>query len=265
MELKDKVIIVTGGGSGIGAAACRRFAQERPMAIIVADRNEGAAAAVAASLVQHTTAQAVRCDVAVEAEVQALVQQTTARFGRVDVFFANAGIALPGGLDAPDDAWQQCWNVNVMAHVHAARAVVPQMVARGAGYFVSTASAAGLLSHVDSPTYAVTKHGAVAFAEWLAINHGHEGLRVSCLCPQGVRTPMLMGAEGDRKSFLQDGMLEPEQVADEVVKVMRAETFLILPHPEVADYVRHKANDIDRWLGGMRKVKAKSRALLSEG
>lgn len=265
MELKDKVIIVTGGGSGIGAAACRRFAQEKPAAIVVADRDEAGAAAVAASLVQRTTAQAVRCDVGIEAEVQALVQQTIQRFGRVDMFFANAGIALPGGLDAPNEAWQRCWDVNLMAHVYAARAVVPQMVAHGGGYFLSTASAAGLLSHVDSPTYAVTKHGAVAFAEWLAINHGHEGVRVSCLCPQGVRTPMLMGAEGDRKSFLQDGMIEPEQVADEIVKVMRAETFLILPHPEVADYVRHKANDIDRWLGGMRKVKARSRALLSGG
>ncbi|MDT7836734.1 SDR family oxidoreductase [Aquabacterium sp. OR-4] len=261
MELKDKVIVVTGGASGIGAAACRRFAQEQPAAIVVADRDEAGAAAVAASLVRHTTAQAVRCDVGVEAEVQALVAQATARFGRVDVFFANAGIALPGGLEAPDEAWQRCWNINLMAHVYAARAVVPQMVARGEGYFVSTASAAGLLSHVDSPTYAVTKHGAVAFAEWLAINHGHEGLRVSCLCPQGVRTPMLMGAEGQRKSFLQDGMLEPEQVADEIVRVMQAERFLILPHPEVADYVRHKAADIDRWLGGMRKVKARSRAV----
>jgi short-subunit dehydrogenase len=151
--------------------------------------------------------------------------------------------------------------VNLMAHVYGARAVVPQMLERGEGYLLQTASAAGLLSHPESAVYAVTKHAAVALAEWLSIQYGDKGIRVSCLCPQGVRTPMLMGKQGERKSFLQDNMVSPEQVAQDCVDAMREEHFLVLPHPEVLDYVRGKAADVERWLGGMRKLRAKSQAV----
>ncbi|HWJ94063.1 MAG TPA: SDR family oxidoreductase, partial [Telluria sp.] len=157
------------------------------------------------------------------------------------------------------------WEVNLMAHVYGARAVVPQMIERGEGYLLQTASAAGLLSHPESAVYAVTKHAAVALAEWLSIQYGDKGIRVSCLCPQGVRTPMLMGKDGQRKSLLQDNMVTPEQVADDCIAAMREERFLVLPHPEVLDYLRGKAADVDRWLGGMRKWRAKSEAVRQAG
>ncbi|TWO68478.1 SDR family oxidoreductase [Caenimonas sedimenti] len=255
MELRGKVILVTGGASGIGAALVRRFAQEGAAGVVVADRDETPAQAVAAEV----GGLALRVDIGVEAQVQAMVAQATSHFGRVDVLCSNAGIATGGGLGANDD-WQRSWDVNLMGHVYAARAVVPQMIERGEGYLLQTASAAGLLSHPESATYAVTKHAAVALAEWLSIQYGDQGIRVSCLCPQGVRTPMLMGKDGDRKSFLQDNMVSPEQVADDVVAAMRDERFLVLPHPEVLDYVRGKAADVDRWLGGMRKLRRKAEA-----
>jgi NAD(P)-dependent dehydrogenase (short-subunit alcohol dehydrogenase family) len=193
--------------------------------------------------------------------VQALVAQATQRFGRVDVLCSNAGIALPGGVDAPNADWQRIWEVNLMAHVYGARAVLPQMLERGEGYLLQTASAAGLLSHPDSALYAVTKHAAVSLAEWLSINYGERGIRVSCLCPQGVRTPMLLGKDGDRKSFLNDGSVSAEQVADDVIAAMRDERFLVLPHPEVHDFMQRKAADVDRWLGGMRRLRAKAQAI----
>ncbi len=256
MEMKGKVIVVTGGASGIGAALVRRFAQEGAAGIVVADLDEGQAQAVAAEV----GGLAVRTDVSQEAQVQALIAQATAHCGRVDVLCSNAGIATGGGLQASNADWQRLWEVNLMAHVYGARAVVPQMLARGEGYLLQTASAAGLLSHPESAVYAVTKHAAVAMAEWLSIQYGDKGIRVSCLCPQGVRTPMLMGKGGERKSFLQEGMLSPEQVAQDVVQAMREERFLVLPHPEVLDYLRNKTADVDRWLGGMRRLRAKSEA-----
>lgn len=261
MELKGKVVVVTGGGSGIGAALLRRFATEGAAGLVVADLDGDKAAAVAAEV----GGLAVRTNVAVEAEVQALIGQATSRFGRVDVLCSNAGIARGGGLAAPDDDWQASWDVNVMAHVYGARAVLPQMLARGEGYLLQTASAAGLLSHPESATYAVSKHAAVAFAEWLAMNHGDQGIRVSCLCPQGVRTPMLLGQDGGRKSFLLEAAVTPEQVADDVVQAMREERFLVLPHPEVLDYWRGKTADVDRWLGGMRRLRARSEAIRRQG
>jgi NAD(P)-dependent dehydrogenase (short-subunit alcohol dehydrogenase family) len=257
MEMKGKVIVVTGGASGIGAALVRRFAREGAAGLVVADLDEAQAQAVAGEV----GGLAVRTDVSVEAEVQALIAQATQRFDRVDVLCSNAGLATGGGLQAGNDDWQRLWEVNLMAHVYGARAVVPQMLARGEGYLLQTASAAGLLSHPESAVYAVTKHAAVALAEWLSIQYGDQGIRVSCLCPQGVRTPMLMGRQGERKSFLQDNMVSPEQVADDVIQAMREERFLVLPHPEVLDYLQRKTADVERWLGGMRKLRAKAEAV----
>jgi NAD(P)-dependent dehydrogenase (short-subunit alcohol dehydrogenase family) len=257
MEIEGKVAVVTGGASGIGAALARRFAQEGAAGVVVADLDEAGAQGVAAEI----GGIAIRTDVSDEAQVQALIAQATRRYGRVDILCSNAGLAVGGGLQASNADWQRLWEVNLMAHVYGARAVVPQMLDRGEGYLLQTASAAGLLSHPESAVYAVTKHAAVALAEWLSIQYGDKGIRVSCLCPQGVRTPMLMGKQGDRKSFLQDNMVSPEQVAQDCVAAMREERFLVLPHPEVLDYLRGKTADVERWLGGMRKLRAKSEAV----
>jgi NAD(P)-dependent dehydrogenase (short-subunit alcohol dehydrogenase family) len=200
---------------------------------------------------------AVQCDVSKEADIQRLVREAETRFGRVDVFFSNAGIFRQGDIHAPDADWERNWKTHVMAHVYAARAVVDKMVERGEGYFLVTASAAGLLNIVESATYGVSKHGAVAFAEWLAIAYGRRGLRVSCLCPQAVMTDMFQGGGG---SAGLDGALTVEQVMDEIVKVMAAEKFLILPHPRVLDYMRIKTAEYDRWLGGMQKLFLKHHA-----
>jgi NAD(P)-dependent dehydrogenase (short-subunit alcohol dehydrogenase family) len=252
MRLTDKVVVVTGGGNGIGRALCRRFALEGAKAVVVADVN-GAAAAQVADEIGGT---AITCDVSREADVAALVSQTIARHGAIDLFSSNAGIAVNGDEHTPDAEWARCWDVHVMAHVYAARAVVPHMLERGGGYLLHTVSAAGLLTHPQSATYAVTKHASLAFAEWLSMTYGDRGITVSALCPQGVRTDMLhrAEAEGTRRSFLLDTALEPEQVAGDVVKGIEAERFLILPHPEVAEFVRRKANDHDRWLRGMRRL-----------
>ncbi len=197
----------------------------------------------------------MRCDVSVEADIQALVAATRARFGQVDIYMSNAGIlGGMGGFELEDPLWEKMWQVHGMAHVWAARAVVPDMVARGEGYFVVTASAAGLLTIVETAPYAVTKHAALAFAEWLRVAYGRRGVRVSCLCPQAVRSGM---TSGDGGSAGGDGMLMPSQVAADVVAAMRDETFLVLPHPEVLEYFRGKAQNYDRWLGGMQKLYAK--------
>jgi len=261
MEIKGRVAVVTGGASGIGAALARRFAQEGAAGIVVADLDEAQAQAVAAEV----GGLAVRTDVSVESEVQALIARATGHFGRVDVLCSNAGLATGGGLQAGNADWQRLWEVNLMAHVYGARAVVPQMIERGEGYLLQTASAAGLLSHPESAVYAVTKHAAVALAEWLAIQYGDQGIRVSCLCPQGVRTPMLMGKDGERRSFLQEDMVTPEQVAQDCVAAMREERFLVLPHPQVLDYWRGKTADVQRWLGGMRRLRAKSERVRRPG
>jgi NAD(P)-dependent dehydrogenase (short-subunit alcohol dehydrogenase family) len=253
MKLNGKVVVVTGGGNGIGRALCRRFAAESAKAIVVADVN-GAAARQVADEIGGT---AISTDVSREGNVVALVAQTIARHGAIDLFCSNAGIAVNGDEHTPDAEWSRCWDVNVMAHVYAARAVISHMLERGGGYLLQTVSAAGLLSHPQSATYAVTKHASLAFAEWLSMTYGDRGIIVSALCPQGVRTDMLRRAEaeGSRRSFLLDSALEPEQVADDVVKGLEAERFLILPHGEVAEYVRRKATDPDRWLRGMRRLR----------
>jgi NAD(P)-dependent dehydrogenase (short-subunit alcohol dehydrogenase family) len=254
VDMQGKVVIVTGGASGIGRAMCERFAAEGALGIVVADRDAAQAEAVAAAI----GGMAVQVDVAVEAEVQRLVRQASARFGPVDLFCSNAGVIVRADEDAANADWQRHWDVNLMAHVYAARAVLPQMLARGQGYLLNTASAAGLLSQVNAAPYSVTKHAAVAFAEWLSVAYGDKGIRVSCLCPQGVDTPMLRGAGGSgRKSFLVEGALTPQQVAGCVVEGLRREEFLILPHAEVLGFFQRKANDYERWLRGMRRLREK--------
>ncbi|HUF31819.1 MAG TPA: SDR family oxidoreductase [Acidimicrobiales bacterium] len=267
MELAGKVVIVTGGGNGIGRALSRRFAAEGAAGVVVADLDGDAATAVADEITGaggHATA--TRVDVSVEDDVRGLVELAEERYGPVDLFCSNAGIAIGGGVEAPDADWQRIWDVNVMAHVHAARAVLPSMIERGEGYLLQTCSAAGLLSNIGAAPYAVTKHAAVALAEWLAITHGDQGIKVSALCPQGVRTNMLLGASGDKDTGASSVLaaapaLEPEDVAEVVVEGLRDERFLILPHPEVHKYLRNKADDPDRWLAGMRRLQARVRGV----
>jgi NAD(P)-dependent dehydrogenase (short-subunit alcohol dehydrogenase family) len=252
MDIRDKVAIVTGAASGIGAGLARRFAAEGARGVVVADINLERAEGVAQGI--GPVALAVRCDVSREADIQALVAAARQRFGQVDIYMSNAGIlGRAGGFELEDALWDKMWQIHGMAHVWAARAVVPEMVARAEGYFVVTASAAGLLNIVESAPYGVTKHAALAFAEWLRIAYGRRGVRVSCLCPQSVQTDMVTGDGG---SAGHDGILTPEQVASEVVATMRDEKFLVLPHPQVLQYFRNKGQDYDRWIGGMQKLHA---------
>jgi len=252
MKLKDKVAVVTGGANGIGRALCRRFAAEGAQAVVIADMDADGAS----KLAEEIDGISVATDVSVEADIVNLVNRAMAAYGVIDVFCSNAGIGTPGGADEPNEVWQRIWEVNVMAHVYAARAVIPAMLARGEGYILATASAAGLLAQIGSAPYSVTKHAAVAFAEWLSITYGNAGIKVSCLCPQGVNTDLLRRSAGGPGDFLRESALEPEDVADAVVKGIDEERFLILPHPEVAEYFRRKGMDYDRWLRGMRRLQA---------
>src|SRR6516164_11655680 len=227
MELKDKVIVVTGGAHGIGRALCLRFAAEGARGIVVADRVSEGAEQVAGTI----GGLAVAVDVGVEADLVRLVQTTTSTYGLIDLFCSNAGIIKLGGVESADVDWQDIWEVNLMAHVWAARAVLPGMLARGHGYLLQTASAAGLLTQIGSAPYAVTKHAAVALAEWLAVTYGDQGIKVSCLCPQGVLTDMLLRPRPGGESFLKATAVTPERVADCAVAGLADERFLILPHP----------------------------------
>jgi NAD(P)-dependent dehydrogenase (short-subunit alcohol dehydrogenase family) len=262
MDLRHKVVVVTGGANGIGAAMARRFAAEGAEAVVVADRDHAGASRVAAEVERAGAAGlATRTDVAADLQVRALVDQVLDRFGRVDLFCSNAGVASGRGLDGAAEDWERAWSVNLLAHVHAAHAVLPAMLERGRGYLLQTCSAAGLLINPGDAPYTVSKHAAVAFAEWLSVTYGDQGIRVSALCPQGVRTAMLLGglAEGNaaaRVVAAAGELLEPEQVADAVVEGLAAERFLILPHPQVATYLRQKAADPDRWLAGVRRLVA---------
>lgn len=253
MKLQDKVAVVTGGANGIGRALCRRFTAEGARGVVVADRDAQGSTRVA----EEIHGLAVVTDVTVEADLVRLVDRAVSAFGRIDLFCSNAGIVIEGGVEVTDAEWRRIWDVNLMAHVYAARAVLPGMLARGEGYLLHTASAAGLLTSIGSAPYAVTKHAAVALAEWLAITHGDAGIKVSCLCPQGVLTNMLLGPDGKRESFLREGAVTPEQVAEAVIEGLAEERFLILPHPEVGEYFRRKGADYDRWLKGMRRLQAR--------
>jgi NAD(P)-dependent dehydrogenase (short-subunit alcohol dehydrogenase family) len=267
MKLPGKVVVVTGGASGIGRALCLRFAADGAAAVVVADLSGDGAAATAADITAGGgSAIAVACDVSKEPDVVSLIERASGTFGPIDLLCSNAGIATGGGVEASNEEWETIWHVNVMAHVYAVRAVLPQMLARGEGYLLHTASAAGLLTNLGAAPYAVTKHAVVALAEWLAITHADAGIKVSCLCPQGVRTPMLLGGLDDTAGAVVlagGGLLEPEQVAAEVVAGLADERFLILPHPEVLGYFRAKAGDYDRWLRGMAKLQARVQASLA--
>jgi NAD(P)-dependent dehydrogenase (short-subunit alcohol dehydrogenase family) len=257
MKLQDKIVVVTGGANGIGRALCRRFASEGAKAVVVADIEEKAAREVATEV----GGWHVEVNMSEESEVQRFVDQVLKKHGQIDLFCSNAGIGVEGDQCVPDREWTRIWNINVMAHVYAARAVLPAMLARKDGYLLQTVSAAGLLTQIGSAPYAVTKHAALSFAEWLAITYGDQGLKVSALCPQGVKTRMLENAEFGGGTFLLEGALEPDQVAEAVVKGLEEEHFLILPHPEVLEYIKRKATDYDRWIRGMRRLQANMQPL----
>jgi NAD(P)-dependent dehydrogenase (short-subunit alcohol dehydrogenase family) len=249
VKITDKVVVITGGGSGIGEGMARRFAKESPRALVLADINLEAATRVASQL----GAEAIETDVSDAESNRALVEVTEERHGPIDLFCANAGIGMIGDEQTDPGDWDRMWQVNVMSHVHAARFLVPGWLARGEGYLMPTVSAAGLLTNLKAAQYSVTKHAALAFAEWLAVTYGDRGIKVSCLCPMGVRTPLLDVAT-EFEALLGPDAIDPGQVADAVVEGLEAEAFLILPHPEVERYFQNKANDYERWLGGMRKV-----------
>lgn len=248
MELAGRVIVITGAASGIGRALALRFAREAPAHIVCVDIDSAGAEATAAEV----GGTAFRVDVAREAEIAALIDSVERDIGPIDLFCSNAGISVEGGVEVPDAEWQRIWEINVMSHVRAARHLVPPMRARGGGYLLNTASAAGLLNQVGAAPYGVTKHAAVGLAEWLAMSYGDDGIKVSVLCPQAVRTEMMRGLEDHVATI--DGMLEPEPVAEACVQAIRDEVFLVLPHPQVRDYMQGKAQDYDRWIGGMRKL-----------
>lgn len=271
MKVDQKTAIVTGGGGGIGGALATRLAREGAR-VVVADLDAGAAAAVAEQVNSQRSGAAVGAgaDVSDTAEIQRLIELAENEFGPVDLYFANAGITGAAGLDVSESEWDRSLDVNLRAHIRAAKLLVPAWVERGEGYFVSTASAAGLLTQLGSATYSVTKHAAVGFAEWLHITYGDKGIRVSCLCPMGVNTKLLYSGEqsgdplGDlatRAVTTAGAVLEPDAVADSVLAAIDEERFLILPHPEVLDMYRQKAADYDRWLRGMRRYQ---RSLLGD-
>src|ERR1700722_18652142 len=248
MHVRDKVVVVTGAARGIGEALVKRFHKEGARAVVAADLDVEGAERVAVD----TGGMGMRVDVGREEEIQRLVAETGKRYGQIDLFCSNVGIFIPGGIDAPDADWLKMRDIHLLAHVYAARAVLPGMLARGEGYLLQTVSAAGLLTSLESVVYAVTKPAALGLAEWLSMTYGNEGIKVSALCPQGVRTDMLMQ---DPNNFLIEGSVSVDQVADSVIDGLAAEKFLILPHQEVAEYFRRKATDHDRWLRGMRRMR----------
>jgi NAD(P)-dependent dehydrogenase (short-subunit alcohol dehydrogenase family) len=257
MKVTDKIVLVTGGAHGIGKALCERFAAEGASKVIVTDLDFEAAQKVAESI----GGAAFRLDVADEAAVQTVVQTILQDYGRIDLICSNAGIGGEEGcLEVSNAVWQQIYEVNVLSHLYLARAAFPSMLERGSGYFLLTVSAAGLLSHFDAAPYTVSKHAALALGEYLSIAYHDAGIRVSCLCPQGVKTAMLSTAADAPEHFLMDGAITAEECADAVVKGLESENFLILPHPQVADFVVKKAENRDRWLGSLRKMKQANQA-----
>lgn len=276
MELSNSNIVVTGAGSGIGAALCKRFAEEGPRAISLVDLDAVALDRSLQELAQvfpEVKVSSHQVDVSKESEVIALIHQVTETSGTIDLFCGNAGIGTALGLDAPNQVWQSTLDVNLMAHVYAARALMPAWLDRGRGYYLLTASAAGLLTNLGDAPYSVSKHGAVALAEWMSITYGDRGIGVSCLCPQGVRTPLLfpemkasVAPDSDSASAPEDAValavvraqriLEPSEVAESVVNALATEQFLILPHEEVAAYEQARASNRERWLSAMRRLQA---------
>ena len=276
MELSNSNIVVTGAGSGIGAALCKRFAEEGPRAIALVDMDAVALDQSLQELAQvfpHVKVSSHQVDVSKESEVIALIHQVTETSGTIDLFCGNAGIGTALGLDAPNQVWQSTLDVNLMAHVYAARALMPAWLDQGRGYYLLTASAAGLLTNLGDAPYSVSKHGAVALAEWMSITYGDRGIVVSCLCPQGVRTPLLfpemkasVAPDSDTASAPEDAValavvraqriLEPSEVAESVVNALATEQFLILPHEEVAAYEQARASNRERWLSAMRRLQA---------
>jgi NAD(P)-dependent dehydrogenase (short-subunit alcohol dehydrogenase family) len=259
MELAGRHVVITGAASGIGRATAQRFAAEGAR-LVLGDLDEAGVDTVA----QELGAVGMRADVGHERDIRALIDAAQLHYGPIDLFYSNAGIGgPPGGPEAPDEALQLTWEINVMAHVWAARALLPEMVARGDGYLLSTASAAGLLTQLSAVGYSITKHAAVALAEWLHITYADAGIKVSCVCPQGVNTPMLrMAAEEDpigAAPLLAQAVIEPEEVAAAIVEGIREERFLILPHPEVAEFMAVKGAQPERWLRGMRRLLAQAR------
>lgn len=250
MQVANKVCVVTGAAAGIGHALAARFVTEGASAVVAADI-AGNLSAAAESIGAHP----LHADVSNEEGIRTLIEDTEEHFGPIDLFVANAGIVgYPGGVEVPDDEWQRIWDINVMHHVWAARHMVPRWIERGGGYLLTTASAAGLLSNLGTAPYTVTKHAAVGLAEWLSITHGDDNIKVSVLCPQGVRTAMTEGDDPAVANVVALGLIEPEDVADAVIAGLEAESFHILPHPQVSEYVRHKGTDIESWLGAMRKL-----------
>jgi NAD(P)-dependent dehydrogenase (short-subunit alcohol dehydrogenase family) len=254
MQVKDKVVVVTGGANGIGKALCERFAADGARVVVVVDLEEDNARAVADAI----GGVAFGVDVRDESQIQAMVAQVEADHGQIDLFCSNAGIGAGDGepwwaTSAANETWAAMWDIHVMAHVYAARACLPAMIERGEGYFLNTASAAGLLSQIGDAAYSTTKHAAVGFAESLAITHGDHGIKVSALCPQAVATRILGDTGGGTAGV--DGIISPEQLAQAVIEGLEDERFMILPHPEVQRYRENKTNNYDRWIGGMRKLK----------
>ncbi len=249
MELEGAGVVVTGGGSGIGAALATRFASLGAR-VVVNDLNAEGAERVAAEI----GGLAVPGDAASTDGVKALVEAAKAHLGAIDLFCANAGVGTGGGPEAPDEAWDLAWQVNVMAHVRAARELLPDWLERGKGHFLSTVSAAGMLTMLGAAPYSVTKHGALAFAEWMSITYGHRGITVQALCPQGVRTPMLEASGETGKIVLVPNAITTDVLADSVVEALADGRFLILPHPEAAEYYVARAAQPERWIGGMRKL-----------
>lgn len=261
MEIPGSVVVVTGGARGIGAALAEQFARKGAAAVVLADVDQVALGTTAVGLAERfpqTGFSAVGCDVTDPAAVTGLVVGAELEHGRIDVFVANAGVGAGGGIDADDAVWAQAWSVNVMAHVYAARAVVPAMLARGGGAFVTTASAAGMLTNLGNAPYSVTKHAALAFAEWLAITYGDQGLEVSCLCPMGVDTELLRAGLGtlEGASVAAFGVLPVDEAAVSMVEQLEQGRFLVLTHPEAAEYERRRVTDRERWFAGMRRAQS---------
>ena len=249
MEIKNKVVVVTGGSGGIGQALASSFINENAKVVILLDINFDN------SVSKNNKLISIVCDVTNEKELTRIIDEINLEFGLIDIFCSNAGLFSLGNEQTSVEDWNKNWNLHVMSHVFVAKKLIPDMLKRGSGYFVNTSSAAGLLSHIDSATYSTTKHAAIGFAEWLAITYGNQGIRVSILCPQAVETAMTAGRENEVSAI--DGMMKPEQVSLDVVKAIKEENFLILPHSQVLGYFQNKANNYPRWIGGMQKLKQK--------